>query len=124
MPSGIFLEEITQWNDPAITNENPSLNLLDDDIVTVHRSDGSGTTFAFTSYLSKVCDDWDERVGAAKSVQWPGRIGSPGNEGVAGSIRSTDDAVGYITLAYAPSKTIFRPPTYRTATTPTLWHQA
>ncbi len=98
---GIFLEEITQWNDPAIADENPSLSLPDEDIVTVHRSDGSGTTFAFTSYLSKVCDDWDEKVGAAKSVPWPGGIGSPGNEGVAGSIRTTENAVGYITLAYA-----------------------
>ena len=98
---GIFLEEITQWDDPAIADENPSLTLPSEDIVTVHRSDGSGTTFAFTSYLTKTCPAWDEQIGPAKSVPWPGGIGSPGNEGVAGSIRTTDNSIGYITLAYA-----------------------
>ena len=98
---GIFLEEITQWDDPRITGENPSLTLPSEDIVTVHRSDGSGTTFALTSYLSKICPAWDEQIGAAKSIPWPGGIGSPGNEGVAGSIRTTDNSIGYITLAYA-----------------------
>lgn len=98
---GIFLEEITRWDDPAIADENPNLSLPSESIVTVHRSDGSGTTFAFTSYLSKICPEWDEQIGAAKSVPWPGGIGSPGNEGVAGSIRTTDNSIGYITLAYA-----------------------
>lgn len=103
---GIFLEDITRWDDPKIADENPSVTLPSEDIVTVHRSDGSGTTFAFTSYLSKTCPEWDERIGAAKSVPWPGGIGSPGNEGVAGSIRTTDYSIGYITLAYAEENEI------------------
>lgn len=98
---GIFLEDIDSWNDPLITDANPDVVLPDESILTVHRSDGSGTTFAFTSYLSKVCPEWDERVGAAKSVPWPGGLGSPGNEGVAGTIRTTDYSIGYVTLAYA-----------------------
>ena len=98
---GIFLEDITRWDDPKIADENPSVTLPSEDIVTVHRSDGSGTTFAFTSYLSKTCPEWDERIGAAKNVPWPGGIGSPGNEGVAVGIRTNDNAIGYITLAYA-----------------------
>lgn len=98
---GIFLGDIDHWNDPAIADHNRDVKLPDEDIVTVHRSDGSGTTFAFTSYLSKVCPEWDERVGAAKSVPWPIGIGSPGNEGVATAIRDTDNSIGYITLAYA-----------------------
>ena len=98
---GMFLGDVTKWNDPLIVQANPSLSLPDEDIVTVHRSDGSGTTFAFTSYLTKTCPDWDEQVGAAKSVPWPTGLGSPGNEGVAGTIRSTDNSIGYVTLAYA-----------------------
>ncbi len=98
---GIFLGDIEQWNDDLIAADNPNAELPDEDIVTVHRSDGSGTTFAFTSYLSKTCPDWDEQVGAAKSVPWPVGLGSPGNEGVAGTIRTTDYSVGYVTLAYA-----------------------
>lgn len=103
---GIFLGDITKWNDPAIADHNPDVELPDEDIVTVHRSDGSGTTFAFTSYLSKTCPAWDERVGAAKSVPWPTGIGSPGNEGVATNIRDTSNSVGYITLAYALTNNI------------------
>ena len=98
---GMFLGDIEQWNDEAIASDNPDAELPDEEIVTVHRSDGSGTTFAFTSYLSKTCAAWDERVGAAKSVPWPVGLGSPGNEGVANTIRSTDHSVGYVTLAYA-----------------------
>ena len=98
---GIFLGDITKWNDPAIADANPTLQLPDETIFTIHRSDGSGTTFAFTNYLTKTCPEWDERVGAAKSVQWPVGVGSPGNEGVAGTIRTTDNSVGYVTLAYA-----------------------
>ena len=98
---GIFLGDITDWNDEAITADNPGLDLPDEGIATVHRSDGSGTTFAFTSYLTKTCPEWDERVGAAKSVSWPVGRGSPGNEGVAGTVRSTPNSVGYVTLAYA-----------------------
>ena len=98
---GIFMGDITNWNDDDIVADNPNAELPDAEIVTVHRSDGSGTTFAFTSYLSKTCPAWDEQVGAAKSVPWPVGLGSPGNEGVAGTIRSTDNSVGYVTLAYA-----------------------
>ena len=98
---GIFLGDITNWNDEMITTDNPGLELPDEGIATVHRSDGSGTTFAFTSYLAKTCPEWDEQVGAAKSVSWPVGLGSPGNEGVAGTIRSTPNSVGYVTLAYA-----------------------
>ena len=98
---GIFLGDISNWNDDTIAADNPNAELPDAEIATVHRSDGSGTTFAFTSYLSKTCPDWDEQVGAAKSVPWPVGLGSPGNEGVAGTIRSTSNSIGYVTLAYA-----------------------
>lgn len=98
---GMFLGDVTTWNDTIIADDNPTVELPNADIATVHRSDGSGTTFAFTSYLSKTCPAWDERVGAAKSVPWPVGRGSPGNEGVAGTVRSTDNSVGYVTLAYA-----------------------
>lgn len=98
---GIFLGEITNWSDDEIKDDNPGVELPDAAIHTVHRSDGSGTTFAFTSYLTKVCPEWDEQVGAAKSVPWPSGLGSPGNEGVAGTINSTPNSIGYVTLAYA-----------------------
>ncbi|MCV0411150.1 phosphate ABC transporter substrate-binding protein PstS [Nitrosopumilus sp.] len=99
--SKIFLGEITKWNDPAITAENPGLNLPAKDIVTAHRSDGSGTTFVFTDYLSTVSPTWDEKIGAGKSVPWPSGLASAGNEGVAGIVKSTEYAIGYIELAYA-----------------------
>ncbi len=98
---GIFLGEITNWSDNEIKDDNPGVELPNAAIQTVHRSDGSGTTFAFTSYLTKVCPEWDEQVGAAKSVPWPSGLGSPGNEGVAGTINSTPNSIGYVTLAYA-----------------------
>ena len=97
----IFLGEITRWNDPAIIAENPQVNLPDKEIVTVHRSDGSGTTFIFTDYLSTISPTWEEQIGAGKSVPWPAGVASAGNEGVAGIIRSTEYAIGYIELAYA-----------------------
>ena len=99
--SKIFLGEITKWNDPAITAENPGLNLPDKDIVTAHRSDGSGTTFIFTDYLTTVSPTWDEKIGAGKSVPWPTGLAAAGNEGVAGIVKSTEYAIGYIELAYA-----------------------
>lgn len=99
--SKIFLGEITKWNDPAITAENPGLNLPDKDIVTAHRSDGSGTTFIFTDYLSTVSPTWDEKIGAGKSVPWPSGLAAAGNEGVAGIVKSTEYSIGYIELAYA-----------------------
>ncbi|KER06932.1 Phosphate-binding protein PstS [Marine Group I thaumarchaeote SCGC AAA799-E16] len=97
----IFLGEITKWNDPAIVAENPELNLPDEDIVTAHRSDGSGTTFIFTDYLSVVSPTWDEQIGAGKSVPWPSGLAAAGNEGVAGIVKSTEYSIGYIELAYA-----------------------
>jgi len=96
----IFLGKITSWDDPLIAEHNPDAN-LSGDVVTAHRSDGSGTTFAFTTYLAKVCPEWDEKVGAGKSVPWPSGIGAAGNEGVAGIVKSTEGAIGYVTLAYA-----------------------
>ena len=98
---GIFLGEITKWNDPAITAENPGLNLPDKDIVTAHRSDGSGTTFIFTDYLSVTSPTWDEQIGKGKSVPWPNGLAAAGNEGVAGIVKSTEYSIGYIELAYA-----------------------
>lgn len=97
----IYLGKITKWNDPKITTYNPNTDLPDTRILAVERSDGSGTTFALTSYLSKVCPEWEEKIGAGKSVQWPTGRGVPGNEGVAGLVKSTEGAIGYITLAYA-----------------------
>ena len=97
----IFLGEITRWNDPAIVSQNPELNLPDKQIVTAHRSDGSGTTFIFTDYLSVVSSEWDEQIGKGKSVPWPSGLAAAGNEGVAGIVKSTEYAIGYIELAYA-----------------------
>ena len=97
----IFLGEITRWNDPAIVAENLQVNLPNKEIVTVHRSDGSGTTFIFTDYLSTISPMWEKQIGAGKSVPWPLGLASAGNEGVAGVIRSTEYAIGYIELAYA-----------------------
>src|SRR5919202_3197212 len=97
----IFLGKIKKWNDPQIQSINPGITLPSDDIVVVHRSDGSGTTFVWTSYLSKISPQWNQTVGSAKSVQWPIGIGSPGNEGVANAIKGTPNTIGYVELAYA-----------------------
>jgi phosphate transport system substrate-binding protein len=97
----IFLGKITTWNDPRIQELNPDLSLPSNNINTVHRSDGSGTTFVFTDYLSKVSPEWSEKIGTSKSVPWPTGIGAPGNEGVANSIRGSENSIGYIELAYA-----------------------
>ena len=99
--SDIFLGKITKWDDPAIQQLNPGASLPARDIITVHRSDGSGTTFVWTDYLSKVSPEWKEQIGRGKSVQWPTGIGAPGNEGVSSSINSTPYAVGYVELSYA-----------------------
>jgi phosphate transport system substrate-binding protein len=99
--ANIYLGKITKWNDPAITAINPGLNLPNTDIAVVHRSDGSGTTFIFTNYLSKVSDEWKTRVGNATSVEWPVGIGGEKNAGVAGQIKQIPGSVGYIELAYA-----------------------
>jgi phosphate transport system substrate-binding protein len=99
--AGIFLGKITKWNDPAIVAQNPDAKLPDMDIVVVHRSDGSGTTYIFTDYLSKVSPDWKEKVGKGTSVSWPTGLGGKGNEGVSGQVRQTPGSMGYIELAYA-----------------------
>ncbi len=99
--TGIFLGEITEWNNPVITAANPGLNLPDKEIVVVHRSDGSGTTFIFTDYLSVVSPTWDELIGTGKSVPWPVGLASAGNEGVATIVKSTEYSIGYVELAYA-----------------------
>ena len=97
----IFLGEITRWNDPQITASNPTLRLPDKSIRVVHRSDGSGTTAAFTTFLTRVNAAWRERVGAGPSVSWPTGVGAKGNEGVTGQINSLPGSVGYVELAYA-----------------------
>jgi phosphate transport system substrate-binding protein len=101
--SRIFLGTISKWSDPAIAAINPdsAANLPDTAILVVHRSDGSGTTNAFTSYLDKVSAEWHTAVGAGKSVNWPVGNGAPGNDGVSGSVKQTDGAVGYVELQYA-----------------------
>jgi len=100
--SDIFIGKITKWNDPLIKDLNPGLNLPDQDILVVHRSDGSGTTFVFTDYLATVDPDgWDKKVGKGKSVPWPFGLAAAGNEGVAGIVKSTTYSIGYIELAYA-----------------------
>jgi phosphate transport system substrate-binding protein len=99
--AGIYLGKITKWNDAALATLNPGVTLPDKDIVVVHRSDGSGTTFIFTDYLSNVSPDWKATVGNATSVQWPVGLGGKGNEGVSGTLGQTDGAIGYVELAYA-----------------------
>jgi phosphate transport system substrate-binding protein len=97
----IFLGKITKWNDPVLTDANPDIKLPAKDIIVVHRSDGSGTTYIFTDYLSKVSPEWKEKVGNATSVQWPVGLGGKGNEGVYGTVSQNDGSIGYVELAYA-----------------------
>jgi len=97
----IFLGKITKWNDPKIQALNKDKTLPADDIVVVHRSDGSGTTFVWTDYLSSVSQAWKDQLGKGKSVQWPVGIGAPGNEGVANAIKGSPNTIGYIELGYA-----------------------
>ena len=97
----IYLGQITHWNDPAITALNPGLSLPDARITVVHRSDGSGTTYIWTDFLSKVSDEWKNKVGKGTSVNWPVGLGGKGNEGVAGLVKQTPNAIGYIELLYA-----------------------
>src|SRR5581483_2572993 len=99
--AGIFLGKISNWSDPAIANVNPDLKFPNQEIVVVHRSDGSGTTFIFTDYLSKVSSEWKSQVGADTSVKWPKGLGGKGNDGVAGSIRQLPGSIGYVELIYA-----------------------
>src|SRR5206468_4171173 len=99
--SGIYLGKILNWNDRQIAASNPGVALPAAPILAVHRSDGSGTTNIFTLYLSAVSGPWKELVGANTSVSWPSGIGGKGNEGVAGLVRQTPGAIGYVELAYA-----------------------
>src|SRR5208282_3070334 len=92
---------IQKWNDPAIAQANPGVKFPDKSIVVVHRSDGSGTTFIFTDYLSKVSQDWEGTVGKGTSPKWPVGLGGKGNEGVAGQIRQLEGSIGYVELVYA-----------------------
>jgi phosphate transport system substrate-binding protein len=102
----IFLGRVTKWNDKAITSVNPGVNFPDKDIIVIHRSDGSGTTFIWTDYLSKVSSDWKNQVGSGTSVKWPIGLGGKGNEGVAGSIRQLQGSIGYVELIYAVQNNI------------------
>jgi len=99
--ANIFLGHITNWSDPAIKALNPGVNLPNQAIAVVHRSDGSGTTFVFSTYLSRVSNEWKTNVGAATSVDWPLGIGAKGNEGVAGNVAQSAGAIGYVEYAYA-----------------------
>ncbi|NYT60063.1 phosphate ABC transporter substrate-binding protein PstS [Alcaligenaceae bacterium] len=97
----IFLGKVTKWNDPAIKSLNPDVKLPDASIIVVHRSDGSGTTFGWTNYLSKVSAEWKDKVGEGKAVKWPTGQGGKGNEGVAAYVRQLKNSIGYVEYAYA-----------------------
>jgi len=99
--AGIFLGNIKKWNDPSLTKDNPGVKLPNEDIQVVHRSEGSGTTFCFTDYLSKISPEWKSKVGAAGSVSWPVGTGGKGNEAVAGTIKQIPNSIGYVELGYA-----------------------
>jgi phosphate transport system substrate-binding protein len=104
--AGIFMGKISKWNDKAITSVNPGVNFPDKDIIVVHRSDGSGTTFIWTDYLSKVSPEWKSQVGSDTSVKWPVGLGNKGNEGVSGLIRQMSGSIGYVELIYAVQNNI------------------
>jgi len=104
--AGIFLGKITKWNDPAIAGANKGVSLRATDIVVVHRSDGSGTSFIWTDYLSKVSEEWKSKVNKGTSVNWPVGLGGKGNEGVTGLIKQTPNSIGYVELIYAVQNNI------------------
>jgi phosphate transport system substrate-binding protein len=103
---GIYMGAITKWNDPEIANANAGVKLPADDIIVVHRSEGSGTSFIFTDFLSKVSPEWKSKVGAAASPNWPAGLGGKGNDGVMGLVKQTPDSIGYVELIYALSQKI------------------
>jgi phosphate transport system substrate-binding protein len=106
--AGIFLGKITKWNDPVIASANKGVKLPAEDIVVVHRADGSGTTYCWTDYLSKVSDEWKTKVGKGTSVNWPSpaSLGGKGNEGVTGTVKNTPNSIGYVELIYAETNKI------------------
>jgi phosphate transport system substrate-binding protein len=104
--AGVFLGKITKWNDPAIAGANKGVNLPAEDIVVVHRSDGSGTTYVWTDYLSKVSEEWNSKVKKSTSVNWPVGLGGKGNEGVTGLIKQTPGSIGYVELIYAVQNSV------------------
>lgn len=106
--AGIFLGKVTKWNDPVIASANKGVKLPADDIVVVHRADGSGTTYCWTDYLSKVSDEWKTKVGKGTSVNWPSpaSLGGKGNEGVTGTVKNTPNSIGYVELIYAETNKI------------------
>jgi phosphate transport system substrate-binding protein len=99
--AGIYLGTIKKWNDAALKKDNPGVNLPNEDITVVHRSDGSGTSFVWSDYFSKVSPEWKSKVGASTSVNWPVGLGGKGNEGVAGLVKQTPNSIGYVELIYA-----------------------
>jgi phosphate transport system substrate-binding protein len=99
--AGIFLGKITKWNDPELVKANPGAKLPASNIVVVHRSDGSGTTYIWTDYLSKVSKEWETKAGRGTSVNWPVGLGGKGNEGVSGQVQQTPNSIGYVELIYA-----------------------
>jgi phosphate transport system substrate-binding protein len=104
--AGIFLGKINNWSDPAIARVNPGVKFPSQSIVVVHRSDGSGTTYIFTDYLSKVSPEWNSSVGKGTSVKWPVGLGGKGNEGIAGTVRQIEGSIGYVELIYAVQNNI------------------
>jgi phosphate transport system substrate-binding protein len=104
--AGIFLGKVTKWNDAAIGDANKGVKLPAEDIVVVHRAEGSGTTYCWTDYLSKISDEWKTKVGKGGSVNWPVGLGGKGNEGVTGTIKNTPYSIGYVELIYAESNKI------------------
>ena len=104
--AGIFLGRVTKWNDPLIAGANKGVNLPAKDIVVVHRSDGSGTTYIWTDYLSKVSDDWKNKVGKGTSINWPVGLGGKGSEGVTGLVKQTPNSMAYVELTYAAQNNI------------------
>jgi len=104
--AGIFLGKVTKWNDPAITSVNKGVNLPATDILVVHRSDGSGTSYIWTDYLSKVSEEWKSKVSKGTSVNWPVGLGGKGNEGVTGLVKQTPNSIGYVELIYAVQNNI------------------
>lgn len=104
--AGIYLGKITKWNDPAIAGANKGVNLPAEDIVVIHRSDGSGTTYIWTDYLSKISEEWKSKVSKSTSVNWPVGLGGKGNEGVTGLVKQTPNSIGYVELIYAVQNNI------------------